>query len=214
VEVVRALVVSVGALALLALGAGTAKSGTSASRTVDRTFLCRLSLPNVDLQASAGIRYADNRSRWKKLASAYASTNQGSLAWIRAGAPLPPPTELGATPDTVLIDIDQCLAWKASVPLTPRGLSGGAADQFGDPFECIAPKRLLVRVRATFRSPAVLRSRSGSFGGVRWKSLTANVPLREAQLGVGTLAGKRIAYAEVFESGKSRIFTAPACTPG
>lgn len=210
----RATAVFASGLVALLLGVGAAQSAPSASRTVDRTFLCRLPQPNVDLLASAGIRYAEDRSRWKKLAAAYASTNQGTLASIRAGAPLPPRTEIGATPDTVSFDTDQCMAWKAPLPLMARGLSGGAADQFGDPFECLVPQRLVVRVRATFRSPTILRARSGEFNGVRWKTLTTNVPLRQGQLAVGTLSGKRIAYAEVFESGKSRIFTAPACTPG
>jgi hypothetical protein len=43
--------------------------------------------------------------------------------------------------------------------------------------------------------------------------LRTTVPVKSAQLVVATPAGKTLSYAEVFESGKSRLFVSPGCFP-
>jgi hypothetical protein len=60
-------------------------------------------------------------------------------------------------------------------------------------------------VRAVLATPSVLR-------GYRSFARTA-IPVREGQIVVQTEAGKRLAYGEVFESGKARLFTAATCFP-
>jgi hypothetical protein len=68
---------------------------------------------------------------------------------------------------------------------------------------CAVRPRVVVRVRAVLARPAVLQSYR--------KFARTTVPVTEARLVVQTQSGKRLAYGEVFESGKARLFTAPSC---
>jgi hypothetical protein len=90
------------------------------------------------------------------------------------------------------------------VPLSARGLSGGAASYFGDRYACPAPRRAYIRVRAIFRTPMSLRLD-------RRLMLKTDVPVRQASFVVRTESGKPFAYASVNEAGKARLFTSPAC---
>jgi hypothetical protein len=92
-----------------------------------------------------------------------------------------------------------CRPARTSVPLSPRGLAGGAASQLGERFECVVPRRVVVRIRAEFRAPVSLRR-----GG------TANA-LRSGRVAVRSASGKPIVYADVFESGRARLFLAGNC---
>ncbi len=62
-----------------------------------------------------------------------------------------------------------------------------------------------MRVRAVLQSKAELKSYRGF--------LRTTVPVKSASLVVATEAGKTLSYAEVLESGKSRLFVAPTCFP-
>jgi hypothetical protein len=62
-----------------------------------------------------------------------------------------------------------------------------------------------VRVRAVLGSQTALRSFRGF--------LRTTVPVREASLAVRTQSGKPLVYAQVFQSGKSLLFTSPTCFP-
>jgi hypothetical protein len=78
------------------------------------------------------------------------------------------------------------------------------AAQLGDEFDCFAPKQVVIRVRAVLVTPGTLRR------GPQYQ--TAHVAVREAKLAVRTPKGKPLAYADVQESGKARLFVAPGCT--
>lgn len=103
---------------------------------------------------------------------------------------------------TVGIRNDLCRPSTASVPLTASGLRGGATAPLGGEYQCEAPTRVLVRIRAVLPSRASLR-------GKEFQSL--HVSVREAKLAVRTLAGKPMAYADVSETGKARLFAAKGC---
>jgi len=200
------------------------------SRIVDRTFVCAHGalgdLPEIETRAGLGIR--EGRSRWKQLPYAIVATGRstnaftqwGSLtyayAWITAGSPsaatrIDPPyardlqrREL-PVPATIGVNAKACKRSNARVPLSQAGLSGGAASPFGDELDCSTQRRFLIRVRAVLDSPTSLRARD-SF-------LATKVPVREAKLAARTLNGKALVYAETFDSGKTRLFTANACVP-
>ena len=195
----------------------------SASRVVDRTLLCATSLRGgvyqVEARAGQGIR--ESARKWKQLPYAIvASGTVGSratrgdeaLASITAGratAHTTIDTEYRTTPALArgtLALRSSCRASSAKVPLTSKGLTGGPASPFGDEYDCPAPRRVLVRVRAVLRLPAELRSRSGF--------LSTTSPVQEARLAVRTQPGKPLMYAEVLDTGKARLFVASSCAPG
>ena len=92
---------------------------------------------------------------------------------------------------------------KAKVSFSKAGLSGSSASPFGEKLDCPAPRRVLVRVRALATSKTELRRR-GAF-------LSTNAPFKSGRLAVRTERGKPIVYAEVLESGASRLYTAKGC---
>jgi hypothetical protein len=195
-----------------------------ASRLVDRTFICASQalggLPEIEMRAHAGIR--EGRSKWRQLPFAVAYTGRSgyttgafghlyySFAWITAGVPS------GATtvetewfrktkpPGTLAVNGIACKQTTSRVPLSAAGLTGGAASPFGDEFDCRIPSRILIRIRAVLSSRASLRSRR--------PFLTTSVPVQEARLVVRTEVGKSLVYAEAFDTGKLRLFTATSCT--
>lgn len=197
-------------------------SQTPPSRVIDRTFVCTQSpyggFPEIEARAHAGIR--GGREAWKQLP--YAAVGSGpyaTFAWITAGAP---------TRDTVVeidlvrrkkpsgtaaINLQACRSDPARVPLSAAGLSGGGASPFGDEFDCGSGPRFRVRVRAVLTRRASLGARRTPSPGSRAKRpfLITNVPVREAQMAVRTLTNRPLVYAEVAESGRTRLFTANGC---
>lgn len=231
---VAALVAGLLAVALLGLGLAEASflrepftaSAPTTSRILDRSFICVHGplgdLEEIEARAGAGIR--ETRSKWKQLPFAVVaagrstiSTSQWgpltySFAWVTAGEPSAATTiDSGwrkrwgrkGVPATLGVSLRACKQATTRVPLSAARLSGGGASPFGEEYDCPTPSRLLVRMRAVLRSPAALRTRQ-SF-------LATSVPVREARLAVRTLTGRPLVYAEVFDSGKARLFTAPSC---
>ncbi|MBA2461018.1 MAG: hypothetical protein H0V45_04505 [Actinobacteria bacterium] len=89
------------------------------------------------------------------------------------------------------------------VPLSPRGLSGGVASQLSDEYECPAPRRVYLRIRGVFRSPASLRLDR------RFLYHNTEVPLKEAAIAVKSESGKPLAFVAVSESGKAAHLYGP-----
>ena len=88
-----------------------------------------------------------------------------------------------------------CRPSKAKVALSSSGLRGGAVTQSVSAIDCAAPRRLLVRFRASVEGSSALRERARIF-------LATNAPAREAKLAVRTLTGRLLAYADVSELGQ------------
>jgi hypothetical protein len=70
-------------------------------------------------------------------------------------------------------------------------------------FQCAAPPRVLVRVRAVFRAPTSVESAS--------EALSAQGEISEASIAVRTQAGKPPALGSVSGSGKARLFASRSC---
>ena len=199
---------------------------TAALAVIDRTYVCNTSILGgiyeLKSRAHSGVR---SGSGWAKLPWAGASSGGwagpltglpnapgNTLAWITAGAPSTS-TTVGADGEvfpvlgggTIGVNSSMCRPSTAKVALSPTSLRGGAATTVVVALDCAAPRRLLVRFRASVEGSSALRDRARLF-------LATNAPAREAKLAVRTLAGKLLAYADVSDSGKARLFTAKGCT--
>jgi hypothetical protein len=190
-------------------------AGAAAARVIDRTFRCNLGVvagtPKIEVSAAAGIRV--NR-RFTRLAQAGIITfpennfNEAESLHV-AGMTAGWPPSRGITGGGISISLDQCTPVVASVPLRPRGLTGGPIDGFEDTYECFPlQRRILVRTRAVFRRPTNLRfDRRGG------RSLMSIGRITEGAIVAATPRGRPIFYAQIFESGKARMFTDADCVP-
>jgi hypothetical protein len=199
---------------VLAAGPSVA-TGSAAARLIDRTFRCNVGLqagvPKIEVGVAAGAR---SGRRFKWLAQATIITFEDNnfneaeslhVAGMTAGWPPPATIPRGGA---MAISLDQCTPVVASVPLTTRGLSGGPVDAFEDTYECFPTRRILVRTRAVFRRPTNLRfDRRGG------RSLGTVGRITKGTLAARTPSGRPIFYAQVFESGKARLFTDVDCVP-
>lgn len=207
----------------------TSVQATAAERIVDRTLLCATALIGGAREIEARGHRGTGRSSsvWDRPAWVAVSTGAGtsgignpslldnSLAWITAGRPSATATfvERPFVGDnyririfgTLAINGRLCRPAKVRIALGPTRLQGGALGPFEDEFTCATARRVVIRVRAVLATPGVLR-------GFRSFARTT-IPVREAQLAVQTESGKRLAYGEVFPSGKARLFTAGTCFP-
>jgi hypothetical protein len=205
--------------------AGTAARAVPLA-VIDRTYTCETTLLGglyeLKSRAHAGVRRG---SAWAKLPFVIAASGGwagpvtglpnaagNSLAWISAGTPSSSTTidlESQAFPvlsgGTLGVNQDVCRPSTASVPLTTAGLRGGAVRGSGAFIDCAAPRRVLVRLRATVRGSTALRDRAHIF-------LATNASATQAKLAVRTAKGAPVAYADVAESGTTRLFTAKECT--
>jgi hypothetical protein len=218
-----AIVVAVG---FAVQATAVAQPQAAPARVIDRTMLCSTlpiggGLYQFEVRAQRGVR--ENRTTWKWLAFAGVRVGhitrgpaqlEDSLVWAGAGRAsqrtnleeLDPAWPYPAkTHGTLALNQESCRASSARVPLTARGLDGGLADAFGDAYDCAAPRRVLVRLRATLAARApVYRER---------RFLKTKATVTSAYLAIRTPAGRRLAFAAVFQSGKARLFTATSCVP-
>jgi hypothetical protein len=193
------------------------------ARVIDRTMLCSTlpiggGLYQFEVRAQEGIR--QSRTTWRSLAFAAARSGhvtigpaqlENSLAWAGAGrvsseTSLDHETRdpyLAKTHGTLALNQKLCSRSSARVRLTARGLDGGPPGQFGQEYDCPAPRRVLVRLRATVRTgEPIYRDRH---------FVKTRAALQSAYLAIRTRSGKPLAFAAVFESGKARLLTATSC---
>jgi hypothetical protein len=201
-------------------------SSTAKLAVIDRTYACATvilgGIYRVESRAHAGRR---THSEWAKLPYAvFASggvarapgvdaTPENSLAWVTAGDPSPSSTIdlewlafTARAGGTLGVNRALCNPARASVSLSPTGLRGGAVGSAGATVDCDAPNRVYVRLRASVRGSTALRKRARLF-------LATNAPVSEAKLAVRTPSGRLLAYADLADSGRARLFTAKGCTP-
>jgi hypothetical protein len=191
----------------------TAGGESTASRIVDRTLSCpvgaRAGVRAVTVRGQAGVRDIEDRSKWKFLASAMVSDVYAPFAGVNAGNPVADLAPgVPARPERLWIATGPTCRSAARIPFTRSGLSRASAGQLGNSYDCRPGNRVLVRVRGVFRSPTSLRVRRLPHGITR---LVASGTIREGFLAVHSAAGKPLAYAQVFESGRVNLFTARSC---
>lgn len=195
-------------LAMLVLGVAAGGAGlaeTFGATATDRVPLTAGRAPAVIDPASGEPQLAGARLHTGRPTSSSGGGRRAvggtSLVDADAGAPVPENNW------SFSHSRQQCRASRAHVPLSARGLMGGAAGALGDSYDCFPPRRVLVRVRAVFRSRTSLRLNSVT------GHLFTRTPVREVSLAVRTSSGKPLAYAAALESGKARVFAAPGCLP-
>ena len=193
----------------VAVVAGAGAGAPAASRVVDRTFVC-----TTDLQAgvrklyvAAQTGFRETPARWKWLPSAIVTTDgvegRGSGSTAIAGISAGTRDELG--PARIWIGTGRCKASQAQVPLAPGGLHTRSADVLGDDYACVAPARVLLRVRVVFTRATKLRLHGG------YGQLRAQAAVDSAALAVRTLDGKPFAYATVARGGGTRLWSVRGC---
>jgi hypothetical protein len=219
VEIIRLFAVALGlVVAAAAVGVhSSARAQSGPSRIFDRTLLCttlvQAGIRELDVYAGSVVRGQVDYQGQKALPSAGLGTggpvssgpgqpSAGGVTLV-AGSAGPARAEGGSY---FLVAGRHCTTSTRRVPLSPRGLEGGQASPLGsDRFECFPPRTILVRARALFRSPTRLRIDRGS------GSLSTSAAVREFSFAARTLSGKPLVYAEVFDTGKARLFVAPGC---
>lgn len=200
-------------------------ASTSAPGIIDRTVTCAAVLLGGVRKVYPLARGGSGRrgSSWNSPAFAAAGTTltgsaatavDNHLVWVAAGAPSADATVISTRVGftfpmrswgTVAVNREYCRTSPQRIPLSRKGLSGGAVGPFDDRWDCVPGRRVVVRVRAVLQTKTALSSYRGF--------LRTTVPVKSAKLVVATQAGKTLSYAEVFESGKSRLFVAPSCLP-
>lgn len=204
----------------VAAGISAAAGSTSpvAATVVDRTYLCT----NTEL---AGVRKLEGTGRrgfregrtWKWLGSATVLNRGAAFVQVPGNegvrgisdASWSVDVSAGSREAGVEIVTRGCTPSSKRPALTPRSLSGGEADFFGDYFECRgAPPRVLVRLRGEFATAVGFR-RDPRQGALR--AWVAKGPVRAASFVVATPAGRRIAFGRVVASGRATFFAAAPC---
>lgn len=184
----------------------------SATRLVDRTLVCNAGFANgtrsITVSAVSGNR---RDGKLESLGHLTVTTpgnpvpTQGNflptLAGVSAGWPPPPPFQS----DGIGYEVKHCKPSRAQVRLSSRGLVGGAVDAFLEETKCRTPKTVYVRLRVTFAEPVKLElSKKKDF-------VSALGRVRRGEIAVRTPAGRPLAYGEVLDSAKTRLFTAGNC---
>jgi hypothetical protein len=203
-----ALVAGLSSIGAQLLTAGAGATATS-TRTIDRTVLCatvlQAGLRKLTVYATAATSGQEEITGEKQLPRVSLSSGSfGPDVWgsgITAGGLVG--RHKGSA--TFAISRESCSSTRTRVPLSERGLVGGAASPFGDSYECYPPRRILLRVRATFRSPTALRRTADRF----WTP----TPVERGYLAARTLSGKPLIFGEIHQSGAARLFVAPGCIP-
>ena len=172
-----------------------AHAGEEASRVVDRTFSCATGYVGGIYQASVESYWHVPPKGERRTPSATASTvlTNGFLG--------------GISPTSVYGNRLHCRARKSKLPLTTKGLQGGAFSPFNTEFDCFTPRRLLLRLRGEFVRPTTLHTAS-PFGYPQHQAMG---PTTQTELSLGTLEGKPIAYASIAGAKKARLFTSTEC---
>jgi hypothetical protein len=200
----------------------------SAPGVVDRTFSCTPALVGGvnKLYALASRGTGRHGTNWERPAFGGVRTNlSGSaataidnyLVWAAAGRPSVTASiphawriQLFEFPfrvwGTIAVNRTRCRASTSRVPLTADGLTGGNAGVFPDEFDCTTPRSVLIRIRAVTESRTTLRSYRNFF--------RTAAPVTRAAIAIQTQGGKRLALAQLGESGSTRILVAqPPCYP-
>jgi hypothetical protein len=217
------------AMAVAATSTGSPSANAALDSTtavIDRTYSCATGvlggLRSVETRAHSGSRAG---SQWARLPYAVIASGgltrtflentaaENSLAWITAAKPSPRTSvddersafsaQLGGT---LGVNRERCVRVGRRLPLSARGLAVRTVGIQAVTYECEAPWRVLVRVRAVVDGGTALRARGEVFRAT-------NAPARQAMLAIGTQTGRALAFARVDDTGKARLFTARACTP-
>jgi hypothetical protein len=191
----------------LAAGTEVGRSEPAAVRVVDRTLRCTVPLDGgvrqLQFNGQSGVRDQAEPSKWLGVASAYVSLRNASLAGVQAGAPR---ADYRVPQPEWTFWIRRCGLAAARIDFAFKRLEGGTLNRFSEYYKCALPRRILLRVRAEFRSPVTLRTRAGL--------QSSAAPVAKGFLAIYSEKEKPLLYADVLESGRARLFDAGVCSRG
>lgn len=174
---------------------GPAPGGGLGARVIDRTLLCSTAMQGglrmVSIDASS--------------ASGPDLIQQGPSFSVSSGF-AKPPGFASASKTSFTLYPDRCTGSGALVSLKAEKLQGAAPGPFGRSFDCEAPRRVYLRLRAVFFEPAALQD-SRELG---YRTLFAEGQISEAAVAIRTPSGKPLVFA-TFSGAKARLFAARSC---
>lgn len=171
---------------------GAATGPGSGAAVIDRTLLCSIAM-------RGGIRLLE--------LNAAARTPTGAAYFGLTTNWSPDAGLVSATTESLSLNPTRCTPSRVRVALTTQNMEGGSVAASEQQFECETPSRVLVRLRAVFRSRAVLETHR-DFG---YPELRAGGQVKEAALAIRTRGGRPLAFASVHESGRTRLFGGRGC---
>jgi hypothetical protein len=192
------------------LAASVTPTGEAApSRVIDRTLVCKVSeragVRVLELSAQSGGFQQTHPVMLDKLRTAPATMslwtgfgfggNEAELVSAAAGEGDAGSVSIGRS----------CTSVNRRLPLTARGLAGGAASRVETRYECVTPARIVVRVRAVFAAPSSLRRNP------RTGSVTAQGTVKRSYVAARTLRGRPLVFASMRQSRTTRLFMVPSC---
>jgi hypothetical protein len=165
------------------------------TRVIDRTLLCSTAMQGglwmVSIDASS--------------ASGPDLIRQGPSVGVSSGFARPPGFA-SASKTSFTLYPDRCTGSGALVSLNAGKLRGAAPGPFGRSFDCEAPRRVYLRIRAVFFEPASLVDNRE----LGYRRLLAEGQISEAAVAIRTPSGKPLVFAS-FSGAKARLFTARSC---
>jgi len=205
----RALALGTLVLAAASLAPSTAGTTSSASRVIDRTLRCAVSpssFRELAVRVQAGVREFGDRTKWIELPQVSVLSPTAFWAGVHAGSLEDLSRQHRNYPSTRTFWLSPvgCRAVSSRIPLSPRGLERRPATMLGERYQCEVGRAVLVRLRGVFRAPTELRVRRGVH-------FTA-APVKVGYVAAATASGRTLAYGEVHESGRVRLFLARGCT--
>jgi hypothetical protein len=185
--------------------AGTAGGAAQlASRVVDRTMLCKTwgagypdplrvlavaTAPRLGTEFQPYVQATNGPPGKPEYVVAH-------IAWRRGGL----------EEDQVIVSRYACRQTSTRIPLSAKGLRGGAPE-FGERYRCPVAAKILMRVRAVFRNPVTFSPAVDAP-----YLLTAKGKILEGSLAVATKSKTPISFATVNRGGRATLFVAkPRC---
>jgi hypothetical protein len=174
---------------------GPAPGAGLGARVIDRTMLC-----STAVQGGLRMVTIDASS-----ASGPDLILQGPSFSVTSGFARPPGFA-SASKTSFTLYPDRCTGSGAIVSLKAGKLRGAAPGSSGRSFDCEAPRRVYLRLRAVFFEPAAVETSRES----GYQTLFAHGQIAEAAVAIRTLSGKPLVFAD-FSGAKARLFTARSC---
>jgi hypothetical protein len=202
-------------VAALGVAASYAPPADVASRTVDRTFVCKPvafgGIGDLDVLATPPGDLNFNRPTTSYLLlGSGGSEPDSNLVFVRARsqvhyAGLTNQTAYGG-PGGVFAHAGRCAPARKRIGLSSRGLPGPPT-LFERDLDRPVRGRVLARVRATFRAPTSWRTRAyGAYAGARQTVTGASLAVRSERTGIA------IAYMELDQKGRTKLWYSGSCT--
>lgn len=180
-------------IVVVVAGASPAAVGQS-SRVVDRTVTCATGF-------TGGLRLLTLQGK---------SRSSASSGYVWALTNVQPTGRITTVGQSGLELSPFCRTSRTVVPLTTRGLRASSAGVFDEAWDCQVPRTVLLRVRVVFKRNAPAFRRGAPWG---FPILFIHRPVREGTLMVRTPAGRAIAAAKVYPTGKVQFLTSGGCFP-